>query len=217
MRTPGEIEDALNQDLAWRRTELHSMLAQIRTARGPALSCLCRAGVALLYAHWEGYSKKALSDYLKYVARRKLKTSELIDCFVAMSLEAKIAKEQDMSKTRRSIFRVALLRDSVDIRPHIPCGDGVDTQSNLNSDLCFEIMQSLGLDPSAFETKRMLMDYSLLAARNKIAHGEYISIDRGDYESLHYDVISMIETMKNIIMDAVDNRKYRKHVASASD
>ncbi len=78
-------------------------------------------------------------------------------------------------------------------------------------------MQSLGLDPSAFETKRMLMDYSLLAARNKIAHGEYISIDRGDYESLHYDVISMIETMKNIIMDAVDNRKYRKRVASASE
>jgi hypothetical protein len=217
VRTPGEIEDSLNQDLAWRRTELHSMLSQIRVARGPALTCLCRAGVALLYAHWEGYSKKALSDYLKFVARRKLKASELDDCFVAMALEAKIAKEQEMSRTRRSIFRITLLRDSLDSRPHIPSSDGVDTQSNLNSDLCFEIMQSLGLDPSAFETKRMLMDYSLLAARNKIAHGEYISIDREDYENLHYGVISMIETMRNIIMDAVDNRKYRKQASPASD
>ncbi|WP_416530804.1 MAE_28990/MAE_18760 family HEPN-like nuclease [Streptomyces coelicoflavus] len=215
MRTPGEIEDALNQDLAWRRTELHSMLAQIRVASGPALNCLCRAGVALLYAHWEGYSKKALSDYLRYVARRKLKASELVDCFVAMAFEAKIAKEQDMSRTRRSIYRITLLRE--DSRPHIPSGDGVDTQSNLNSDLCFEIMHSLGLDPSAFETKRMLMDYSLLAARNKIAHGEYIDINPEDYETLHYEVISMIETMRNIIMDAVDNRKYRKQIALASD
>ncbi len=63
----------------------------------------------------------------------------------------------------------------------------------------------------------MLMDYSLLAARNKIAHGEYIDINPEDYETLHYEVISMIETMRNIIMDAVDNRKYRKQIALASD
>ena len=92
MRTLAELEDDLAQELAWRRTELHSLLSEIRTARGPSLSCLCRAGVALLYAHWEGLTKHALSQYLRYVARRRLTLRELNDCFVAMALNAKLAK-----------------------------------------------------------------------------------------------------------------------------
>ncbi|WP_338495563.1 MAE_28990/MAE_18760 family HEPN-like nuclease [Streptomyces sp. SJL17-4] len=214
MRTPGELEDALDEDLAWRRIEMHSILSQIRAARGPSRTGLCRAGVALLYAHWEGYAKKSLSNYLQYVARRKLKNSELQDCFVALAIEAAIAKEQNLTASRRSVRRITMLRDTRDDRPFIPSRDGIDTQSNLNSDVLFDLMTSLGLSPAPFETKTMLIDHSLLTSRNKIAHGEFLALDHVGYEELHYEVISIIETIRNLVVDAVSNQLYRKRSAS---
>nr|WP_152332337.1 MAE_28990/MAE_18760 family HEPN-like nuclease [Micromonospora purpureochromogenes] len=173
MRTLDELEDSLANDLAWRRTELHGLLAQARSARGPVQTSLCRAGVALLYAHWEGYSKHALSQYLRFVARRKLKLYELQDCFAAMALEAEMAKAKSLTRTDQATHRVRLLRESAESRMFLPSKDGVDTQSNLNSDVTCDILRSLGLDPKPFEIKSMLIDYSLLRARNKIAHGEW--------------------------------------------
>ncbi|WP_328917913.1 MAE_28990/MAE_18760 family HEPN-like nuclease [Streptomyces sp. NBC_00223] len=97
-----------------------------------------------------------------------------------------------------------------DDRPFIPSKDGIDTQSNLNSDLLFDVLGSLGLNAAPFETKRMLIDHSLLAARNKIAHGEFLALDREGYEELHAEVILIIETIRNLVVDAVGNQLYRK-------
>lgn len=99
----------------------------MRTSRGAELRCRASSAifvqheaqaemdfvapaVALLYAHREGYAKRSLSNYLQYVARRKLKTSELQDCFVALAMEATIAKEQNLTASKKSIRRIALLR-----------------------------------------------------------------------------------------------------------
>ncbi len=38
MRTLNELEDSLSEDMAWRRTELQSLLSQVRTARGASVS-----------------------------------------------------------------------------------------------------------------------------------------------------------------------------------
>jgi hypothetical protein len=212
MRTLDELEDDLSAEIAWRRTELHSLLAHVRSARGPSLSSLCRAGVALLYAHWEGYTKHALSQYLKYVARRRLTLGELQNCFVALALNAKLAKAQGLSQAQHSIELVSTIRDATHERLHIPSKDGVDTQSNLNSDLCLELFSSLGLDATPFMTKKGLIDYTLLAARNKIAHGEYVDIDRKGYEELHHEVLEMLGTVKRLVIDAAENKRYRKAI-----
>jgi hypothetical protein len=210
MRTLSELEDDLSQDMAWRRTELQSLLAQVRAAKGSSLSCLCRAGVALLYAHWEGYTKHALSQYLRYVARRRLTLSELRDCFVAMALSSKIARIQGLSFASQATEIVTSLRSSPDERLHIPSRDGVDTQSNLNSDLCFALFASLGLDAQPFYTKSALIDYSLLSARNHIAHGEYLDISKAGYEQLHHEVIEMLDMVTRIVITAAENKFYRR-------
>jgi hypothetical protein len=210
MRTLDELEDSLSQDMAWRRTELQSLLSQVRAAKGPSLSCLCRAGVALLYAHWEGFTKHALSQYLHYVARRRLKLVELENCFVAMALNAQMTKSQGMSQMDRVIQMVASVRDKADDRLRIPVANSVDTQSNLNSDLLFELCTSLGLDASPFATKRALIDYSLLRSRNSIAHGEYMEIGKDGYEELHHEVIGMLGTVHRIVVAAAENKIYLK-------
>lgn len=215
MRTLGDLEDSLAQDLAWRRSELHGLLSQARSAKGPVGASLCRAGVALLYAHWEGYAKHSLSQYLKYVARRKLKLHELQDCFAAMALEGEMAKSQGMSRAEQAIRRVNLMRDGGESRYLLPSRDGVDTQSNLNSELTCDILRSLGLDSAPFETKSNLIDYNLLRARNRIAHGEWEAPTLDQYTELHSEVFVMMETVRNLVIEAAENSRYRRLGGSA--
>jgi hypothetical protein len=108
------------------------------------------------------------------------------------------------------IQMITAIRDEAGERLYIPSRGGVDTQSNLNSDLCFELMASLGLDSRPFETKKALIDYSLLAARNSIAHGEYLDVTKSGYEELHDEVVGMLDTVKRIVIDAAENKRYRK-------
>src|SRR5699024_8142036 len=76
-----EFEDALTDDLGWRRTELVHLKKSLDEAAkksddGPATRGLSRAMIAMCYAHWEGYSKNSLERYAKLVSKRKPKVSE---------------------------------------------------------------------------------------------------------------------------------------------
>ncbi len=208
-RTAEELQDLLDADLAWRRTEMQALLAQVRAARGTTRAALTRAGLALLYAHWEGYAKHALSEYLRFVARRKLKMRELHPGFVAMAVDAEMRRLPDLSTTQLRNAMVRRLLEPGDDRPHIPARE-VDTRSNLNSEVCRELLETLGLDAAPFETKGALIDYRLLRARNEIAHGRWSAVEADDYEELHDEVITMVVTVRNLVMRAADEGHYRR-------
>ncbi|SRR6266498_3730430 len=210
MRTLSELEDSLAADLAWRRAEMQHLLAQVRSSSSVGKTALCRAGVAMLYAHWEGYTRHALSAYLRFVARRKLKLSELQDCFAAMALEAEIAKTERLSSIARDVRRVAIMRSSHDQRLWLPSKSGVDTQANLNSDVTVDLLIYVGLDPTPLDTKAHFIDYSLLRARNRIAHGEWESPSPEDYPDLHNEVLLLMSLIRNLVIDAAENTRYRK-------
>ena len=210
MRTLDELQDDLDSNLAWRRTELQSIRAQLRTAKGTFQTALCRAGVALLYAHWEGYTRHALSQYLRFVARRRLKYSEMQYNFTALALEAEIDKMHGASASMRRTARVYKIMEEHDKRPFIPSRDVVKTESNLNSGVCTDLFAMLGLDYSPFETKNMLIDYKLLRARNEIAHGQYAAVALDEYEELHDEVGTMLNLVRSIILGAALNQHYRR-------
>jgi MAE_28990/MAE_18760-like HEPN len=48
---------------------------------------LIRAGVALLYAHWEGFVKKVADLYYEFVGYQRCTLAELNDCFVSIALK----------------------------------------------------------------------------------------------------------------------------------
>lgn len=209
MRTAAELDNFLADELAWRRIELHAVLSQARSAHGPTGDALCRAGVTLLYAHWEGFAKAALTAYLRFVARRRLKMKELNPGFVALGLSAEVAKSSGLSATLQRNEMVRRLLGPGDERLHIPSRE-VNTQSNLNSDLCKELMDTLGLDYGPFELKSALIDYKLLKARNEIAHGRWVAVPLPEYENLHHEVVTLMATLANMILCAVDNGEYRR-------
>lgn len=212
MRTLVELQDSLDEDFAWRRSELHSYLGTIRRAKTESTTqrTLCRAGVPLLYAHWEGYAKHCLSMYLQYVGRRRLTYGELHPAFVALGHEAALDSQEGLSATRRVVRRAQALLTGDTTRAQIPWRRGVDTQSNLNSTRCFDLFESLGLDSSPIQTKTRLIDYELLRVRNEIAHGQYLSVDADSYEELHLEVLGIMDFVRNAVGAAAENQTYRR-------
>jgi len=207
MGRPQDFQDQLDEDLAWRRAEMHTILVQIRNSSGPARGAFTRAGLALLYAHWEGYTKGALTAYLKYVSRLKLRMRELQPGFVAMALAAEARSSQSPVVQRNAMIR--RLVEAPEDRLRIPNKE-VNTKSNLNSNVCSELFDSLGLDYAPFSTKAAMIDYKLLKARNEIAHGRWVSVEVVDYEELHREVLTLLSTMRNLVVTAVDDRSYAR-------
>jgi hypothetical protein len=209
MRTLSELDDALDADLAWRRTELHSLLSSIRVERGPAGDCLRRAGAALLYAHWEGYTKNALANYWKYVARRGLAYKELSYNFVALGIERELARTPGDKDISKLIGRVRRIMACDDDRALMSARD-IDTQSNLNSAILSDLFAKLGLDSAPLVTKHHFIDFSLLKNRNSIAHGEYLSLSVDAYTEAHTEVLNLISTVRNIVSNAASTGQYRR-------
>ncbi len=56
------------------------------------------------------------------------------------------------------------------------------------------------------------MDERLLASRNAISHGQWLTIDRTDYDDLHHEVLSLLNTFRN----DVENAALRNHFRRAS-
>ena len=209
MRTRDELEDQLDEDLAWRRVELQSLLATARAAKGIAQVGLCRAGVALLYAHWEGFAKHSLTSYLRYVSRRRLLHKELQPGFVALSVDSYMNRQSGLSSARHRNMLTRRILTCGDERAWIPAQE-VSTSSNLNSEVCFDLLDTLGLDSAPFATRAHLIDYKLLRARNEIAHGRYSAVAIGDYEELQHEVLLLIDTLRNIVLTAADTAAYRR-------
>ena len=167
-----------------------------------------RAGVALMYAHWEGFVKESATGYLKFVARRRSRFTDLKPCFVAMAVESELKRVQDLSVLqRRNAMAARYCNFEPDERAHIPSRD-VDTRSNLNSEVLIDIFEMLGLDVAALNTKFHLIDYSLLKTRNEIAHGRWVPVTLESYSELHSEVLSMIGTVQRTIMSAAENQQY---------
>jgi len=85
--TPSDLEDALDESFGWRRVELQAMDAAIADAEkggaGTPLSrALARSGIALLYAHWEGFVKDGCQRYVDYVSKRRLTCDQVNDGFL---------------------------------------------------------------------------------------------------------------------------------------
>ena len=83
-QTVNILQDNLDGDLVWRTKELSIFRKTIPTQEGAKQTVLIRAGIPLLYAHWEGFIKYAAECYLQFVALQKLKHNELDYCFIAL-------------------------------------------------------------------------------------------------------------------------------------
>lgn len=211
IRTIDELLDRIAQELVWRRRELTDMRGLVQESTGQLRArVVVRAGVALLYAHWEGFVKGVATHYLEYVASHRIPYRRLAPNFVALSLRAKFHELGASEKISSANALADFFCSSLDVQSRVPYKNMVDTKSNLSSKVLQDILSALGLDHAPFETRLNFIDASLVNPRNHIAHGEALALTVDEYLALHDDVLSLIETFRNEVENSCALRRFER-------
>ncbi|HWM93774.1 MAG TPA: MAE_28990/MAE_18760 family HEPN-like nuclease [Thermoanaerobaculia bacterium] len=204
IRSRENLVDIVGADLAWRKKELSILIGTVgRYQRQPIIEeTLLRSAIPILYAHWEGFVKVTAGAYLEYVGRKGVPYAELSAPFVAWAVRSELRRVGETQKVSRLIGTVSLLADRSTEASQLPWRAGVETKSNLNSDVFRDIVISLGLDYSPYESKEKLVDGTLLHYRNHIAHGRGLYLDFSRYSELHREILDLMETFRNQVENA---------------
>ncbi len=210
LRTITDFQDAIDAEHAWRLKELANYVLTIRTKESPARRVLVRAGVPLVYAHWEGFVKCASLTYLKYVGDQRLRYADLSPCFVVFGVKRHLGHLVSSKKSRLNIQAVEFFTESMNERANLVLAKAVNTESNLSSSVFEDIALSLGIDSEPYRTKFNLIDESLLNRRNRIAHGEFLDIEADEFRTLTDQVIGLMRCYKNDILNAASSSAYRR-------
>lgn len=211
IRTKEQLIDKIGQDYIWRLREISELKTIINT---PSLSeirkkVVCRSGVALLYAHWEGFVKKSGTFFLEYVSLQRHSISELKSNFITLLVRSKIDKASESNKYSAFDEVMRYILENQSTRARIPTKNIIDTQSNLSTTALKEIMWCLGLDYSLYEPKQKLIDTKLVSRRNYVAHGELMEVSVSDFVEMADEVIELMTTFKNLLENACMTESYK--------
>jgi hypothetical protein len=210
MRAVNELADFLDEELAWRKRELTAVHFLIQGSRQHERPVMLRAGICLVYAHWEGFVKNASTAYLNYIDQMGLQYRELAPCLVALCLRGQFrelgASQRVSIHTQLTSFLLSELREKAEL----PWEYAIETRSNLNFDTLQEILCVLGLDYTPYSTREQLIDERLVGQRNRIAHGEFGEIDLVDYDQIYHAVLDLIDRFRTDVMNAVVTHRFRR-------
>jgi hypothetical protein len=183
--------DLLTTDLDWREAEIGGMrvLLSSTATSETQRKALLRAAWAMLYAHYEGFCKSALTIYFDEVNRSGVLCSLLPIRTRSYALAKKLAGLRSMTNdvllAEISQFQVAHL----DTSPDFP---EVNTESNLWPNVLINLLKTADLGSSKVEEHELKLK-TLVGRRNDIAHGKNSFIPEVSYyltyETVVYDVI----------------------------
>lgn len=211
-RTLLDLQDNIDRDFAWRIKELSLLKSKIPNTpnRDPLQDVLIRAGVTMLYAHWEGFVKCAAENYLNYVSLKKLRHDQLESCFVALCLKKKINEMDNTNRFDLQTAAVDFMLQQLNERAYIPYEGIIETKSNLSFFVFRDICTVIGIDYKKYQLKETLIDQQLLQFRNSIAHGKYLSMKFNEYLDIYDKVIEMMRDIKDDILNAAATEKFKR-------
>ena len=200
----------LDDQLSWRKRELTTIRAIIQKSRRHETDIIIRSAICLLYAHWEGFVSNAAKAYVSYVVLQNFRLRDLTPNFIALGLRSDI---QEAGRSNKPILHTQLtekvLNGSME-RFRVDWETAITTSSNLKIDVLSEILCVLGIDPKIYMARKPIIDQRLVDNRNIIAHGGRPAIAEDEYETLHEDVMQLIEWIRTDIENAAISDKHRR-------
>ncbi|MBP2098918.1 MAE_28990/MAE_18760 family HEPN-like nuclease [Enterococcus rivorum] len=214
----GQIEE----ELTWRLEELNFLKNQLSVINKEDDKLRYRKSlVVMLYSCYEGFCKSAFQIYIKMINSQALlrsevnlhiRTSSLHEMFLEYGNESKkderfkrsLPEDNKLHKYSRQITFVEefnnFLTEQVYISDSI-----VDTESNLKPAVLKKILYRLGFPFEEIDISEATIN-KLLNYRNSIAHGsQKIGIKEIDYESLESDVKKLMNNVRVIIINAIQD------------
>jgi MAE_28990/MAE_18760-like HEPN len=218
-KTLALLYDCIEKEYQWRIIELSSFRSAVLTATGNAQKGMIRAGIALLYAHWEGFIKKCADLYYAFVSFQNCKINQLSDCFVSIALRSEIDRLQNTKKLLIHTEIIKIFFENQNKIAYFSATSPIRT-SNLKYDVFEDVCIMIGIDIAQLEEQykqkrrfdrniEKTINEDLVNKRNFIAHGDYLPITEKEYKEL-YDVIinGLLYVFKEKVMDAAQNKKY---------
>lgn len=209
IRTLDQLQEILDADMGWRIKEISAFKVATK-AGGSGQKTFVRAGVALVYAHWEGFIKRASESYLNYVNNQGHLYRDLRSCFAVFGLKSKLALLADSKKSQPNIEAFEFVLGAMDQPSNMAMASAVDTESNLTSKVFTNIATSLAISTTPYQTKFNLIDESLVRRRNKVAHGEFIDLRADDFLTLADEVLQMMRDYKTDLQNAASLGSYKR-------
>lgn len=211
IKTKEDLIDKIAADHIWRLREINEMRKLIETDKASPLQkqVLCRAGIALMYAHWEGFVKKTGTYFLEYISNQRHCISELKSNFVTLIVKGRIDSANDSKKYSAFDEVTKYILNNQGSRARVPTKNVVDTQSNLSTNVLKEILWCLGLSYELFESKEKLIDQKLVSRRNHIAHGQEIEIGIDDFSEMVDEVLGLMTIFRNLLENCTITEGYK--------
>lgn len=209
IRTLDQLQDAMDGEMAWRLKEVKAFSVASK-ANGPERRYFIRAGVALLYAHWEGFVKTSSEQYLSFVGNRGLKYNELKSCFSIFGLKSKLNTLAVSRQSLASVDAFDFILLELDKTARLQLGSAINTESNLTSKVFSNITVSLNINISTYASRFNLIDESLVHRRNKIAHGEFLDIGGKEFGELLDAVLQIMREYKTDLQNAASTEAYKR-------
>jgi hypothetical protein len=209
IRTLTQLQDALDTEMGWRIKEISAL--KIATKMDDLNQrVFVRAGVALVYAHWEGFIKAASEEFLSYVDNKGHVYRDLKSCFAVFGLKSRLTTLVNSGKAKANIEAFDFVLEAMDKPAKMSLSNPIDTESNLTSKVFANIAASLDIATVGYETKYNLIDESLVNRRNKIAHGEYLDLEAEDFRKLADEVLQMMRHYKTDLQNAASLASYKR-------
>jgi hypothetical protein len=90
----------------------------------------------------------------------------------------------------------------------IPLDIHLERIGNLNYERFEQIMSFIAIDVAKYVPRKQLIDESLVEMRNKIAHGQHLTLDSEGLKDLSDEVLVLIRWVKTDIENAVTTKSY---------
>ena len=218
IRSLNHLTEHLDDELSWRKKELTTLRFRLAQCRDHERGLLTRAALCLLYAHWEGFVRVAATCYVDYVVRQGIHLRDLTPNFIALGLRSKIRDAGGSNKSTMHTELVKKLRSDLSESMRTDARRAIQTGSNLKVNVLSEILSVIGVDPTNYLGKKVIID-RLVCQRNLVAHGvhgEGFEISPCDYESLHSHVIVLVEMFRTDVENAAAQKSYLEPVPAPS-
>lgn len=220
------LNELIEKDYAWRISELSNYRSALLTEQNEkAQKAKIRAGVALLYAHWEGFIKQLANWYYNFVSFQSHYVSDLSESFASIILRAELNVLESSNKIKDHQRVIKMIFEGMNKTAYFSSKSPIKT-SNLKFEIFEDVCILLGINPLEFERRykrkfdrniQLTIDEDLVGQRNSIAHGEYLPISIEEYKKL-YDIVvnGFLFNFKEILMDCATNKKYLRNREKAT-
>lgn len=213
LKTIHQLSASLNDDISWRHREIIELRMQAARKDNIAHKTILRAGVAILYSHWEGFIKSSSEMLLNYISNQKLKNEELSEVYVVQSFKSHLSNLAETKNAGVAIESLRFILGEMNKSSSINPKNYVNTESNLSSDVFDRIATSVGVDVQKYLHLYPFIDESIVHKRNFIAHGEFMDIDFDEYKRISDRVFDLIRSYKDDIENIAVSKSYTKAVA----